>query len=686
MVFEYSLWWILPIILLSLSVAYFKFKKISKLPDIGFGIAFLISFLRFCVLFVLLALLLKPAVSFFRNIKEKPLLLIAQDNSASLLNHKDSLYYKNEYKEFLDRNIALLEEKFTVEYLTFGKNVQKNRNIDFKEHHTDIASVFNYISNNYTFRRPELVLLLSDGIYNTGINPRYAVTPYPVYTVCLGDTTEYPDVYIKNVESDKFNFIKTVFPIKADIAAIRQKGKTIKCLLKENGRTIQEKSIVIDSDNFLKEIDFEIEALQKGVIKYTVEIETGFPERTSENNKTTVYIHIIDNSGNISIWQTAPHPDIAAIVNALNVSGIYHSTIHTFDQPWTQENANLIVLHNPNPENPVYQQIITSLNKRKTALLYILTTPEAISAFARYGKDYSVNLSPGINEYATNHFNREFPYFEFTEQEINGLETYPPLIVPFGEIKGNAAKNMFTQKIKNTPTSNMIMGFYEIDGNRKAYFLGEGLWKWRLYSFKENGNHDLFNTLINKTVTYLSAKKSTERFIHDIKPLYDETEQTVINAELYNESYELINTPDVKMMLTHDNKEYNYLLNRNKDKYRIDLGNLRAGEYKYKLTANLKGELFEKNGIFMVRSQNPELNDIIADKQLLKEIAANSGGQAVELSHLEELVKAIQADRQFKITYKGENRNIDLSEIGLLGIILLLLICTEWFLLKYYVG
>lgn len=686
MVFEYSLWWILPIILLSLSVAYAKFKKISKLPDINFGIAFLISSLRFCVIFVLLALLLKPAVSFFRNIKEKPLLIVAQDNSASLLNHKDSLYYKNGYGEFLDRNIALLEEKFTIERLTFGQNVTKNGNLDFKEHHTDIASVFSYISNNYTFRDPELVMLLSDGIYNSGINPRYVLTPYPVYTVCLGDTTEYPDVYIKDIESDKFNFIKTVFPIKADIAAIRQKGKTIKCLLKENGRTIQEKSIVIDSDNFLKEVNFEVEARQKGIIKYTVEVETGFPERSTENNKATVYIHIMDNSGNISIWQTAPHPDIAAIVNALNVSGIYNSTIHAFDQPWTEENTNLLILHNPNPENPVYQQIISSANKRKTALFYLLTTPESISAFARYGKEYNVNFSTGINEYTTNIFNRDFPYFEFTEQEINGLEAYPPLVVPFGEIKGNASQVLLTQKIKNTATSNMIMGFYELDGSRKAYFLGEGLWKWRLYSYKENGNHDLFNTFVNKTVAYLAAKKSTERFIHDIQPLYDETEGTVINAELYNESYELVNTPDVKMMLVYDNKEYNYLLNRNKDKYRIDLGNLRAGEYKYKLITNLKGELFEKNGVFIVRSQNPELNDIIADKQLLKEIAIHSGGKTIEVSHLEELVKVINADAQFKLTYKGEIRNINLNEMGLLGIILLLLICTEWFLLKYYVG
>lgn len=685
MIFEYSLWWIFPILVLSAAVAWLKFKKISKLPDIPFGLALFISSLRFAVLFVLLFLLLKPTLSFVRNRMEKPLLIIAQDNSASLLNNKDSLYYRNEYEESLKNKIAQLEDKFTVEWLTFGSDTKKSGSVDFSENHTDISGIFDYIADNY-YKRPEALLLLSDGLYNTGVNPRYKMIPYPVYSVALGDTVETPDVYVRNLESDKFNFIKTIFPIKTEIVAVKQKGKSIRCILRENGNTIKEEVVLIDADNFVKEIVFEAEAKQKGVVKYTVSLESEFAERSKANNQASTFVNILDNSGEIAVYYTAPHPDIAALLNAINVSGIYSCSAHRFTDPLTEIKSNLILLHNPEPEDPNYQKIVELAAKRKVSLWYILTTRKSIQDFARFGKAYTADFSTEVNEYATISFNREFPFFEFTEQEINGFTAYPPVVVPFGEIKSIAGRPLFTQKIKNTLTGNGLLSFYDNNDFKTCYFWGEGLWKWRLFSYKESGNHELFNLLINKIVSYLATQKGNDRFINDIQALYDETDKTVVNVELYNDSYELVNTPDVKLWLKYEDKDFNYILNRNRDKYRIDLGNLPAGEYRYTLSTNLKGEDFEKQGLFFVRTQNPELNDVVANRELLGNISNHSGGQMVSMDNLDQLIQSMDQDSHFKPNYKSEVKQIDLSEIKWLGIILLFLICIEWFFLKYFVG
>ena len=45
-VFEYSMAWLLPIAGLSFVIAWLKFRKLSKLPDISKGMALLISGLR----------------------------------------------------------------------------------------------------------------------------------------------------------------------------------------------------------------------------------------------------------------------------------------------------------------------------------------------------------------------------------------------------------------------------------------------------------------------------------------------------------------------------------------------------------------------------------------------------------------------------------------------------------------
>ncbi len=686
MIFEYSLWWVIPILILSVGVARLKFKKISKLPDIPVVINILISFLRFLVVFILFFLLLQPALQLTKTIKEKPLLLVAQDNSMSLLNTKDSLYFLHEYEASLKKQLAPLYDRFSVEWLTFGKKAEKNEHFTFSEHHTNITGLFDYIDNQYLTRKPEGVLLLSDGRYNHGMNPRYQVNSYPVYTVVLGDTTEVPDVYIKEVIYDKFNFLHTIFPIKVEIAAWKQRGEKLICLLKEDDRIIGKKELTVDRDDYITDVVFDVEARKKGVVRYTVELETNFIEKSRENNQATVYVNILDHSGDIAIYYTAPHPDIAAITSAVEASGVYKCTHQELSKPLKDLQANLFILHNPQPENPNYRKIIQEAEKRNVAVWYILTGRKNILDFSRYTNEYGVSFTTGMNEYALPAYNRNFSYFGFTEEEAWGFMNFPPLIVPFGQIKTNAGKNLFVQKIKSTVTENGMMSFYSNNKAKQAYFWGEGLWKWRLFSYKENGNHDLFNTLIHKTVNYLVSRTGSDRFIHDINALYDETEDISVDVELYNDSYELVNTPDVRLVLEFEGKEYQYLLNRNEDKYRINLGNLSAGEYHYKLSTDFKGEKFEKKGVFYVRTQNPELKDMRADARLMQEIADNSGGKSCFYADIDELITQISTDSQFTPMYKAEIRYVNLGELEWAGIILLLLVCIEWMLLKYYVG
>lgn len=686
MIFEYSLWWIIPIVAVSAWVARLKFKKISKLPDVPSGMNFLISFLRFSVLFFLLFLLLKPALQLVRTVKEKPLLVVAQDNSASLLNGKDSLYFRNGYGASLREKLASLQDKFTIEWVTFGKNARKSDELTFSEHYTNLSGLFDYIDDQYVTRKPEGVLLLSDGKYNSGMNPRYRILPYPVYTVVLGDTTEVPDVYIREVICDKFNFLHTLFPIKVEVAALGQEGKKLICVLKENGKTIGSQELTVDRYNYLQEVVFSVEAKQKGVVRYTVEVETDFRERSRENNRMTVYVNIIDNSGEIAIYYSAPHPDIAAITEAVHAAGIYTCTAYDFSHSPAGLQNSLFILHNPRPENMNYQKIVEIAAQRQIPIWYILTDRQSIMGLSRYGKAYSVSMNSDMNEYAAPAFNRSFPYFEFTEQEAAGFAAYPPLVVPFGQIHTQAGKNLFLQKIKNTVTENGIMSFYDNGQAKQAYFWGEGLWKWRLFSYKENGNHELFNTWIHKTVNYLISRRGNDRFVHDIKALYDETEEAVVNVELYNDSYELVNDPDVRMTLQYGEKDFSYLLNRNGEKYRINLGNLPAGEYRYALSADLKGEKFGKKGTFYVRTQNPEVNDVVADASLMEEIAERSGGICRFYSGMDEVIDGIAAEQRFVPEYRAEMKYIDLGELKWAGIFLLVLLCIEWGLLKYYVS
>ena len=100
----------------------------------------------------------------------------------------------------------------------------------------------------------------------------------------------------------------------------------------------------------------------------------------------------------------------------------------------------------------------------------------------------------------------------------------------------------------------------------------------------------------------------------------------------------------------------------------------------------MKGEHFEKKGTFFIRTQNSEAHDVVADKALLSEIARHSGGQAVDLKEVDNLLQNINQNRNFKAEYKQEVRYVELGELQWLGLILIFLLCVEWFFLKYYAG
>ena len=72
------------------------YYKNSKLKDLSKRMIVLLGSLRFFSLFLISFLLLEPLLNTeFRKV-EKPIVVIAQDFSASVLLNKDSLFYKTD--------------------------------------------------------------------------------------------------------------------------------------------------------------------------------------------------------------------------------------------------------------------------------------------------------------------------------------------------------------------------------------------------------------------------------------------------------------------------------------------------------------------------------------------------------------------------------------------------------------
>jgi len=210
------------------------------------------------------------------------------------------------------------------------------------------------------------------------------------------------------------------------------------------------------------------------------------------------------------------------------------------------------------------------------------------------------------------------------------------------------------------------------------------LWRWRLYDFNQTKKHDLIDGFIQKTAQFLSVKRDQKQFKTQLsKSVFTESEPITIDAELYNENYELISSPEVSLKLKGpDDKISSYSFNKNDNSYSLPLGNLSAGSYSYTAATVWNGKSFSSGGNFTVIAQNIEEVNTRADWGLLNQLAKNYDGEFVFANQVSSLADKIRKHKNIKSILRTQTETEPLIDWKWLFGLLLLCLITEWFLRK----
>ena len=259
----------------------------NKSQHYGKTLTTILFFLRTIAVGLLILLFFNPYIKKKNNKIEPATIIIAQDNSNSLILTKDSVFYKEKYPLILDTLINNLEENYIVDKYLFGNEVKEFTTIDYKDYYTDFHEVLNNIKKNYYKRNVGAVVLLSDGICNKSYLPEQNVEsyPFPIYTVTLGDTVSYPDFYIKDVLYNKTTPSNTMFPLRITANANNCRNKQMKIKVLVNNDIIEETDIQVNSNRFSRTLDFNINSESEGIKQIDVKIETIENEHIITNKK-----------------------------------------------------------------------------------------------------------------------------------------------------------------------------------------------------------------------------------------------------------------------------------------------------------------------------------------------------------------------------------------------------------------
>ena len=111
----------------------------NKKQHYGKTLTSFLFILRCIVVSLLVILFFNPYIKIKKKTTEPSTIVIAQDNSKSLILTKDSSFYKNEYPLLLDSLTNNLSKNHIVDKYLFGNETKEFDIIDYQDHYTEIG-------------------------------------------------------------------------------------------------------------------------------------------------------------------------------------------------------------------------------------------------------------------------------------------------------------------------------------------------------------------------------------------------------------------------------------------------------------------------------------------------------------------------------------------------------------------
>ncbi len=694
---QYPSWYIILCILLGVTAAILLYRKDRTFIDQAPQLRYIMAFLRGLVVAVLSFLLLSPLMKLLQTKSEPPIIIIAQDQSTSILEaftKEDSAAYMKALEDFSKK----LGEKYIVHKIGFGEDVETVDHWVIDDQASDLGEFMTFYNEQYRGQNVGAVILATDGAVNRGKNPLYttAIQKAPMSVIALGDTIMKTDLQIRNVFHNSIAYMGDRFTVQVDISAERLNGASTTLELRhlQDGKNVllERVPIAIDNDPWFSTMEFTIDANYSGVQRYRLQLAQVKNEVTYVNNVRDFFVEVIDGRLNVLLLANSPHPDLAVWKAALLAQRNYEVEIEMASDLVLQDlkNYDLVVLHQLPSSKQLIQPVLDEIQKLEMPKIIVIGYQTDLYAF-NYAQSL-LNINNGDNRApneVTMIFNPGFTSFKTSEELQTKLITFSPLYAPFGDYNPlPSAQILAYQRIGRVDTDFPLILMGEEKDVRTVVIAGEGIWKWQLYDQLQNGSKEITHELLSQLCQYASTKSDKRKFrVTTPKKLFTELEDISFQAELFNDNYELINTPEVLMIIRNEEREeFDYTFNTSSQAYALDIGRFPQGSYTYMATTELNGIRHAHDGKFVVQAVQLESMSSTADHGLLRQLAEQQGGSFVYADQMDQLADQILQNNAIKPVLYSSTQTHPLIHIKWLCLVLLAGLCMEWFLRRFYGG
>ena len=691
--FQYPTWYLLGCAILGLIYALVVYFRSSTFKENAAWLNWLLGGMRFLTATALAALLLSPLIKSLLTDTKKPVVILAQDQSESVMGELDETSLEA-YKTAYATLKTDLSEKYDLKEYAFGSDVREGVDFSFTDKASNLSEMLKSLYDLYSNQNLGAVVLASDGIYNEGSNPIYAGNRLgaPIFTVALGDTTPQRDLLIKRVYHNKIAYLGDKFNIEVDVLAQNcPNTKTNLVVSKiENGKAsrLQSIPININRNDFFTTQEVTLDANAAGVQRYRIAVNTVAGEVTTTNNVKDIFIDVLDARQKILIIADSPHPDLTAIRQSVIQNKNYEIKIEYAGRR-TEKIAdyNFVILHQLPSIKHSAADILQQIKTKKLPHLFIVGSQSNLASLNTAQSLLTINGDTKNTNDVQGIIAADFSVFTVSDATKKELPNFAPLNAPFGEFKESAnAQILLYQRIGKIDTKYPLLVIGEENGVKKGVLAAEGIWKWRLFDYLQNKNHDIFEEVLGKTTQYLTLKEDKRRFrISSDKNIFNENEPIILDAEVYNENYELVNDGDVSLSIRdNEGKEFPSTFNRTANAYSLNAGVFPVGNYTFTGSTAHNGKKLTYKGQFSVQPVQLESFQTTANHGLLRLLSEQYGGELVYPANLASISEKIQAKKSVKPVIYQTTKTRSVINLKWIFFLLMSLLTLEWFMRRYH--
>ena len=642
---------------------------------------FLISY-RIIIFFILGILLFNPVINFSGEKEKKLDWAIFIDNSASIKYHQTPSI--NAVQLGIESLVNKLSEKDISYHLyQFADNIQKVNSPQL---------IGNGVTTNIGII-PETIkqlgnqiagaVIISDGLITEGKDPikDFQEFDFPIHTIGIGEGSELVDVTIESIDAPTVVLKSDWVDVNITIQSVGNIGDRLSVSLYNNRELQGSKHIRLMGMESKKEVNFRFRPKEIGKQQYEVRISSVEDEIDIQNNRQKFSLLVLKDRYKVALLTGSPNKNTSVLKQKLKnnprveldhfiriTETRFQPAIKTF---W--ESPYELIIFDNYPIKPLSSNFVRILGKKllsnQSALFLILGPNQTIVSFNGITSILGV-----VTEDSTIESNRF--YWEFVDEQIDAGGNFPPLkqnILITGKQVSSDTLAVTEQgwplwlRNQNGTIRTMIWTSPELN---TLYFHDQKLSQegsfsviWNLaisWLLKSGGEHENFFRL-NKN-RYQQGEMVQVTGTQPFEKTQDKTENIIINV-----------THGSTDIITRD-----ILYNIEEQRW---LGEFRApgpGEYNYSIQLGSNQDPIQ-TGTFQILESQIELNQVYLNKKLLATISNSTNGQFFVWGSRDSLFNKINPEvrREFKAEI------IKFNESRVLLIIMILLLCVEWFIRRH---